>query len=168
MSIKISIKDKNLTVKEQKTVEKYGEIKVDYGDWVFIDETKNNIAIEVYNEDLKLTCNTLDVIVLIDFIKLLQANPSENIPKQFNDLNLINQLTTKLEFLKSDLFDDEYLIKDLKSLEKLTETKPEEEKNKNTLQKSITFQYEQKNSIEVANESFEVYEKEDFKIFLRS
>lgn len=168
MSIKILVKDKNLEIKEQKVVEKYGEIRASCGDRIFIDEIVKNIEVELLNEDIKLTNATSDEVLLINFLTLLKQNPSEDIPKQFNDINLLNQLSTKLEFLKNDLFDDKYLIKDLNSLNKLVKKESQEKKNENILQKSILFQYDKKKSIEVAKESFEVYEKEDFKIFLHS
>lgn len=168
MSTKISVKDKNTHLKEHTIVEKYCEIMVDYGDVVFVEESKNNICFEIKNDDLKLILNSEETIVLKEFIKLLKANPNENFPAQFSDISLLNQLSTKLEFVKNDLFDDDYLIKDFQKLQELIGIKPIEIKNDNEIKKSIKFQYEKKETIEVEEESFEVYKDGDFQIYLRT
>lgn len=168
MSTKIWVKDKNTNLKEHTIVEKYCEIVVDSGDLVFVDESKHNIVFEIKNNDLKLILNGDDIIVLKEFIRLLKENPNENFPAQFSDKSLLNQLSTKLEFVKNDLFDMDCLIKDFQKLQELIGIKPIETKNENELHKSIKFQYVKQNSIEVDGESFDVYKEGDFQIYLRN
>jgi hypothetical protein len=83
-------------------------------------------------------------------------------------MGLINQLSTKLEFVKSDLFDEEYLIKDIQKLYQLLSVKSQEKISSNVLNKSIKFQYEKVETLEVENETFEVYKEDDFTIYLRT
>jgi hypothetical protein len=166
MSTKIVIKDKKLNLKEQRVVEQYYEIMIDYGDWIFIDESQKNVKVEIENEDLILLFPSDDKIVLKALIKCLKENPSENIPAQFSDMGLINQLSTKLEFVKSDLFDEEYLIKDIQKLYQLLSVKSQEKISSSVLNKSIKFQYEKVETLEVENETFEVYKEDDFTIYL--
>jgi hypothetical protein len=166
MSIKIVIKDKNLTVKEHKVVERYYECVIDYGDWIFIEESQKNVKFETENEDLLLLFSSDDTIVLKSLVKCLKENPNENIPAQFSDMGLINQLSTKLEFLKNDLFDEEYFIKDIDKLNSLLNGKSQEKVTASVLNKSVKFQYEKQETIEVENETFEVYKEDDFTIYL--
>jgi len=168
MSIKIVIKDKNLTVKEHKVVERYYECVIDYGDWIFIEESQKNVKFETENEDLLLLFSSDDTIVLKSLLKCLKENPNENIPAQFSDMGLINQLSTKLEFLKNDLFDEEYFIKDIDKLNSLLNGKSQEKVTASVLNKSVKFQYEKQETIEVENETFEVYKEGDFTIYLRT
>lgn len=168
MSIKIVIKDKNLTVKEHKFVERYYECVIDYGDWIFIEESQKNVKFETENEDLLLLFSSDDTIVLKSLIKCLKENPNENIPAQFSDMGLINQLSTKLEFLKNDLFDEEYFIKDIDKLNSLLNGKSQEKVTASVLNKSVKFQYEKQEMLEVENETFEVYKEGDFTIYLRT
>ncbi|MFA7570308.1 MAG: hypothetical protein WCY75_03550 [Sulfurimonadaceae bacterium] len=168
MSIKIVIKDKNLTVKEHKVVERYYECVIDYGDWIFIEESQKNVKFETENEDLLLLFSSDDTIVLKSLVKCLKENPNENIPAQFSDMGLINQLSTKLEFVKNDLFDEEYFIKDIDKLNSLLNGKSQEKVTASVLNKSVKFQYEKQETLEVENETFEVYKEGDFIIYLRT
>lgn len=168
MSIKIVIKDKNLTVKEHKVVERYYECVIDYGDWIFIEESQKNVKFETENEDLLLLFSSDDTIVLKSLLKRLKENPNENIPAQFSDMGLINQLSTKLEFVKNDLFDEEYFIKDIDKLNSLLNGKSQEKVTASVLNKSVKFQYEKQETLEVENETFEVYKEGDFTIYLRT
>jgi hypothetical protein len=168
MSIKIVIKDKNLTVKEHKVVERYYECVIDYGDWIFIEESQKEVKFEIENEDLLLIFPSDDKIILKSLIKCLQENPNENIPAQFSDMGLINQLSTKLEFVKNDLFDESYLVKNIQQLQALLSAKSQEKITASVLNKSVKFQYEKQETLEVENETFEVYKEGDFTIYLRT
>lgn len=166
MPIKITIKDKNLMIKEHKRVEHYYECVIDYGDWIFVEESQKNVKFEIDKNDLVLIFSSDDKIVLKSLVTCLKENPNENIPAQFSDMSLINQLSTKLEFIKNDLFDDEYLIKDITKLNSLVSLKSQEKTTASILNRSVKFQYEKQETIEVENETFEVYKEDDFTIYL--
>lgn len=167
MSIKISIKDKNSNKKNLDLTNHYNEIVVSCGDWIFVDEVKNNIQFEIINNnDLKLFFNNNCVVLFKDLVKLLIENPNENIPAQFNDMSILNSTTTKLEFIKSDLFDDEYCIKDFKILQNIIQPKKREENGVNLLHKSVKFQYEKATTVQIENETFDRYCEEDLTIYI--
>lgn len=166
MSLQIIIKDKNLEKRVFEVSDIYLEIPIECGDWIFIDEVKNNIHFEVLNEDLKLHFNNECVVVLKNVVKLLMQNPDTTIPAQFNDTTLLDAVTTKLEFVKNDLFDEAYFIKDFQMLNTLLNIKKQDEEVINTLHKSVKFQYDKQATIEVNNEVFDVYSEENLTIFI--
>lgn len=167
MSIKISIKEKNSNTRNLDLTNPYNEIVVLYGDWIFVDEIKTNIQFEIINtDDLKLFFSNGCVVVFKNLVKLLIENPNENIPAQFNDMSILNSTTTKLEFVKSDLFDDEYSIKDFKTLQNIIQPKKLEVNGVNLLHKSVKFQYEKATTVQIDNETFDCYCEEDLTIYI--
>ncbi|MFA6789055.1 MAG: hypothetical protein WCR15_05170, partial [Arcobacteraceae bacterium] len=150
MSIKISIKDKNSNTRNLELSNPYNEIVVEYGDCIFVDEVKNNLQFDSLNDiDLKLFFNNNCTVVLKNLIKLLIENPNEDIPAQFNDMSILNAITTQLEFVKSDLFDESCCIKDFQTLHNIIQPKKHEESSLHLLHKSVRFQYEKAKTVHV-------------------
>lgn len=166
MGLQIIIKDKNLNKQVFNVNDVYSEISVECGDLVSIDEVKSAVVFEVLNNDLKLSFNNGCVVVLINLIKLLTENPNGHIAGQFNDTTLLNAVTTKLEFVKSDLFDESYFIKDMAMLNTFLTLKKEDTEVINTLHKSVKFQYDKQAVLEINNEKFDVYSEENLTIFI--
>ncbi|RXJ54122.1 immunoglobulin-like domain-containing protein [Candidatus Marinarcus aquaticus] len=110
MSNVIKITDKNGNIQELQ-VDKNIELSVQSGDYVFIDELLNAVQLEIINNDnLKVVFPNGNEVVLNDIAKLISENPTGEIAPQFSDEELINSLTTKLEFLQNDLFDEGAVI----------------------------------------------------------
>lgn len=166
MGIQIRIKDKNGNKKLFDVNDVYSEIGIECGDWIYVDEVKSSIAFDVINTDLKLTFSNGCAVVLLNLIQLFMENPNGNIAGQFNDIALLNAVTTKLEFLKSDLFDDAYCIEDITLLNTVVKIKQSEEEKLNMLEKSVKFQYDKQTELEVKNEKFDVYAQENLTIFI--
>ncbi len=167
MSIKISIKDKNSNTRNLELINPYNEIVVEYGDCIFVDEVKSNLQFDSLNDiDLKLFFNNNCTVVLKNLIKLLIENPNENIPAQFNDMSILNTITTQLEFVKSDLFDESYCIKDFQTLHNIIQPKKHEDTPLNLLHKSVRFQYEKAKTVHIQNETFDTYNEENLTIYI--
>lgn len=166
MSIKVSIKNKNSTLRHLNLTQIYNEIEVQCGDSIYIDEEKKNLQFECINDDLKLFFNHGKSVLLKNFVKLLCENPNKDIPAQFNDMSILNSTTTLLEFVKSDLFDEEYCIKDFNTLQNILKPQKNEEKVPNLLHKSVKFQYEKATTVLIGNETFEQYRENDLTIYI--
>ncbi|WP_419769946.1 MAG: hypothetical protein ACNI3C_11500 [Candidatus Marinarcus sp.] len=116
MANKVRIKDKNKNITEVEIRENL-ELEISSGDYVYIDESLNQLKLEIIDKnDLKITFSNGLELLLKEITELICHNPTrDEIAPQFNDMEIINLVTTKLEFLHDNLFDNGYLIADHES-----------------------------------------------------
>ncbi len=167
MSVKIIIKNRNNQSKEYIVSQNVEEVFVERGDDIFVTQGINNIKLEIVNNDLKIIFTNNKIVLLKDFVKLLEENPIQDIAPQFNDLLLLNQLTTKIEFMKSSLFDVDCNIVKKDDLEHLMKNE-KEEKVEQLSHKSIKFLANKQSNIKIEDEEFEYYLQDNFKVFIRN
>ncbi len=166
--MKIEVKNIYQQKKEYFITNEYQEITVEYGDFIFVYENKNSVNFYIKDDDLKLSFLNHKKVVLKNFIKLIQENHTQEIAPQFNDLSLLDKFITKLEFTKSSLFDEEFCIKDINTLNKVIENGQTNQKMNTVLYKSIKFQTKKQDNIKIEEEEFECYRADNFQIFIHN